>query len=123
MGVQQVVSVVAGGYSVRSIDTSKLPGTVIAVNDSALHLPRVDRVVSMDRLWTENRTKWLMEQKLLTHLRRGTVSLSLLEKTWVRLYWCDNKSVHFGPDEAHLNGGSSTSSRRRSRACGPRCTT
>jgi hypothetical protein len=107
MGIHQIVSVVAGGYSVRSIDLTKLPGTVIAVNDSALHLPRVDRVVSMDRLWTENRAEWLMEQKLPTHLRRGTIPLDLLEKTWVRPYWCDNKSVHFGPSDAHLNGTNS----------------
>jgi hypothetical protein len=107
VGSKKIVSVVAGGYSVRSVDLYRIPGTVVAVNDSALYLPRVDRIVSMDRVWTENRAEWLKEQKLPTHLRRGTIPLDLLEKTWVRPYWNDNKSVSFGPTEAHLNGTNS----------------
>jgi hypothetical protein len=47
--------VVAGGWSVSQVDLSRIPGTIIAINDSAIHLPRFDIVVSMDRLWTEHR--------------------------------------------------------------------
>lgn len=51
----KIVSVVASGHSVMQIDVSRIPGTIIGVNETALHLPRVDHIVTMDRLWTENR--------------------------------------------------------------------
>lgn len=56
------ISVVAGGWSVRNIDKTKLVGTVIAVNDSAVHLPRWDYAVSMDRLWVESRHGRIFER-------------------------------------------------------------
>jgi hypothetical protein len=49
------VTVVGGGWSAANVAIDKLPGRVIAVNDSALHLPRWDVAVSMDRVWAENR--------------------------------------------------------------------
>lgn len=50
-----VVTVVGGGHSAAKVDLEKLAGHVIAVNDAALHLPRWNTLVSMDRLWCENR--------------------------------------------------------------------
>jgi hypothetical protein len=109
VGFPKVVSVVAGGYSVRSVDLSKIPGKIIAVNDSVLHLPRWDAVVSMDRLWTENRMDWLLENQheRPIYLRRGTVPLPLQERQGVYLYECNNDSVVFGPSPTHLNGTNS----------------
>jgi hypothetical protein len=104
-----VVSVVAGGYSVREINLAKIPGYIIAVNDAALYLPRCDAIVSMDRLWTENRMKWLlanMEGKTV-HLREKTVPQELIKQHGVTLYKCNNSIVHFGPTPAHMNGTNS----------------
>src|SRR4051812_18119332 len=104
-----VVSVVAGGYSVREIDLAKIPGYIIAVNDAALYLPRCDAIVSMDRLWTENRMKWLlanMDGKTV-HLREKTVPQELIAQPNVTLYKCNNTIVHFGPTPSHMNGTNS----------------
>jgi hypothetical protein len=46
---------------VSQVDLARIPGTIIAINDSAIHLPRFDIVVSMDRLWTEYRWPELRE--------------------------------------------------------------
>lgn len=104
-----VVSVVAGGYSVREINLAKIPGYIIAVNDAALYLPRCDAIVSMDRLWTENRMKWLLEhaRDRTIHLREKTVPQTLLEQPNVTTYKCNNSIVHFGPTTAHMNGTNS----------------
>jgi len=105
------ITVVAGGWSVRNIDIDQLCGEVIAVNDSAVHLPRVDTVVSMDRLWTEARWKWLLERAGPTWLRRSAVQN--IQERWLglKIFECDHKSIHFVPSTAgttyQLNGTNS----------------
>jgi hypothetical protein len=109
MGTVEKVSVVAGGYSVRSVDTSRLPGHVIAVNDSAVYLPRWDACVSMDRLWSENRAQWLLENAgdRPLYFRASAFPAALLERPNTHRYNCDHTSVYFGPTPMHLNGTNS----------------
>lgn len=105
---QEVISIVAGGWSVNEVELSAIPGYVIAVNDSAIYLPRVDAVVSMDRKWSEGRHDWMMEHRLPTYLRSGTVySQELCSQPWVTLYTCDYKSWQFGPTRYRMNGTNS----------------
>lgn len=52
------MSVVAGGWSVQHAWLTRLPGHVLAVNDAGVWAPS-DEIVSMDRLWAENRWTWL----------------------------------------------------------------
>src|SRR4051812_47563396 len=59
----EIISVVGAGWSVSQIDLSRIPGEIIAINDSAVHLPRFDIVVSMDRLWTEHRYEWMRKMQ------------------------------------------------------------
>jgi len=105
------ITVVAGGWSVRNIAIDHLCGLVIAVNDSALHLPKVDIVVSMDRLWTEHRWAWLRKRAGPTWLRRSAVQ-NLTER-WLdlKIFVCDHTSTRFVPavagDTYQLNGTNS----------------
>jgi hypothetical protein len=102
-----VVSVVAGGYSVRDVDLDAIPGFIIGVNDSAYYLPRCDAIVSMDRLWSENREDFIRSAKRLTYLRRGAAPPALEYEPYVTFYKNNNKTVSFGPTVQHMNGTSS----------------
>jgi hypothetical protein len=102
-----IISVVAGGYSVNEVDLAKIPGFIIGVNDAAKYLPNVDAIVSMDRLWTENRADLIRQKKVLTYLREGTVPEDLAREPYVTLYKNNNKTVSFGPNVYHMNGTSS----------------
>jgi len=103
------ITVVAGGWSVRNIELDHLCGLVVAVNDSALHLPRVDIVVSMDRLWSEARWTWLLERAGPTWLRRSAVQN--LSERWpgLTIFECDHTSTRFvtSDDTPQLNGTNS----------------
>lgn len=55
MSPRDDITIIAGGWSVRNVPLDRLAGYVIAVNDAAVHAPRWDCALSMDRLWTENR--------------------------------------------------------------------
>jgi len=103
------VSVVAGGYSVRDVDLSKIPGLIIAVNDAAVYLPRWDMCVSMDRMWAENRTKWMIENSKgrPVYLRDGTIPPLLRGHEFVKAYKCNHAIVSFGPSPSHMNGTNS----------------
>jgi len=48
-----IISLVAGGWSFDQIDQAKLPGKIVAINGAAMHLTRVDEIVTMDRLFIE----------------------------------------------------------------------
>lgn len=102
-----IVSVVAGGYSVNEVDLEMIPGFIIGVNDAAHYLPNVNAIVSMDRLWTENRADTIRQKKVLTYLRAGTVPEDLAREPYVTLYKNNNKTVSFGPTVYHMNGTSS----------------
>jgi len=105
-----VVSIVAGGWSVfgdcwvlRSI-----PGYIIGVNDAAIHLPKVDCVVSMDRLWTENRWDWLCEKKYPAWLRVNALKNVLSrDMSWIHAFVCDHTRTEFSLDQQILNGTNS----------------
>lgn len=105
-----IVSVVAGGYSVRGDGwiLEALPGYIIGVNDSALHLPRVDAVVSMDRLWTENRWDWLCEKRYPSWIRGAALKRILpVNYPWLNVFDCDYKSVELSSNPKILNGTNS----------------
>jgi hypothetical protein len=110
MGTQgpTIISVVAGGWSVNEIDLGAIPGYIIGVNDSAYRLPRVDAIVSMDRLWAENRKDFIVNSKLPAYLRDSATRLPELQDAQnVTLYKCNNKTVAFGPTPIYMNGTNS----------------
>lgn len=105
---QAVISVVAGGWSVNEADLSSIPGFVIGVNDSAYRLPHVDAVVSMDRLWAENRREFILSCGKPVYLRDVATRLpELRDAPNVTLYKCNNEKVSFGPTPIYMNGTNS----------------
>jgi hypothetical protein len=99
------VTVLAGGYSASLFDLAKLPGKVIAVNDAAYYAPKVDAIVSMDRLWAENRFRWLSQQRAAVYLRRCTIrNFSIADQQQFHAYECDHESVQFSSQPGTLNG-------------------
>lgn len=115
------VSVIGGGWSLRGVDLSRVPGVVIAVNDSAILAPRVDFAVSMDRLWTEHR--W---DRLRARCEAGEVKAAYLRRSalsripdpwprWCKAFDCDHTTDVFSYVPGHrlasqmprLNGGNS----------------
>lgn len=109
------VFVVGGGYSVRYVDVANLWGTIIGVNDSGLRLPRVDRIVSMDRKWTEHR--WydtgddklpsLCERAVPTWIRRSAIQNIAERPSWLTIFDCDNTRIEFSDLPARLEGTNS----------------
>lgn len=70
----RIVSLVCGGFSFIEVDHNKLPGIIVSVNDAAVHLLRKsDEVVSMDRLWMENRWDFLKARALPFYGRRNAI--------------------------------------------------
>jgi hypothetical protein len=104
-----VVSVVAGGFSVKGDhwNLDFLPGYVIAVNDSALYLPRVDCIVSMDRLWTEHRWEWLCSRRCETHIRVSALKNVFSKENWLHVFECDYQRYEFSTEPRVLNGTNS----------------
>lgn len=106
----RVVSVVGGGWSFRMVDHAKVPGFIIGINDAGTRLrKRPNVIVSMDRLWTENRWDQLRDLHIRTYLRRSAVQniRGVHLAKWVRLFDCDHKSVDFTEDPTVLNGTNS----------------
>lgn len=97
----------AGGWSVRGLDLARLPGRVIAVNDAGVRAPRVDAIVSMDRLWTEYRWSELRRLRVPTWLRQACL-LNLAElPDWLRMYRCDHTATELSDAPGALNGTNS----------------
>lgn len=105
---RQDITIVAGGWSVVGdrIDLGRLPGTIIAVNDAALHLPRVDVILSMDRKWVQNRWGWL-ERLHRTVYVRDSFAGRLEPAGWVKFFKNDHQSSEMADDENTLNGSNS----------------
>lgn len=111
------ITVVGGGWSASAVDLAKLPGMVIAVNDSAILLPRWDIAVSMDRRWTENRFQRLVERSREGNdiprpiwLRKSAVQnipKDILELWQVAVFDCDHETSEFTAEPGHLNGTNS----------------
>lgn len=106
----RLMSIVGGGPSFGSIDRTKLPGEVIAVNDSAIYLPRCDYVVTMDRLWTEYRWNKIKLMDKQTWIRRSALKKFPEFAEWQNLHAFENdngKEGQFSEDPAKLNGNNS----------------
>lgn len=103
----EIVSVVGGGWSVSQVDLAKIPGAIIAVNDSAFHVPRVDHIVSMDRLWAENRYADLRRKMRPTHIRRAALKNLPDKWPWLTSFDCDHEATAFSDQKGVLNGTNS----------------
>lgn len=106
-----VVSVVAGGWSFREVSHDRVPGRVVAVNDAGLELKcKVDCIVTMDRLWTEHRWGQLQQRRPVLWARRSAVQNVRPtdgDREWLRVYENNEKTVIFDTDPFRLNGTNS----------------
>lgn len=108
------ITIIGGGWSVLNLPLDVMCGTVIAVNDSAIHAPRWDIAVSMDRLWTEHRLDQLIIRSAETDprreiwLRRSAVQNVRVDSwPWVHVFSCDHRSSVFSANRGTLNGTNS----------------
>jgi hypothetical protein len=101
-----IITVLAGGWSASQFDLRKLPGIVIAVNDSALYAPRWDICVSMDRLWGLNREDWLKKQTGPIWLRRSAMARYrwTLSADNVTLFENDHLATALSDEPGRLDG-------------------
>jgi hypothetical protein len=102
-----IISVVAGGWSVSTIDLLRIPGTIIGVNDSAIRLPRCDLIVSMDRKWAEYRFVSMRLMMKPSHIRRSALQKLPGKWPWLNSFECDHTSVEFSDQPGVLNGTNS----------------
>lgn len=102
----EVVSIIAGGRSVRRIDRSKIPGFRIGVNDSFIHA-ECDVAVSMDRLWTENRWAALHHEAKPAYIRTAALKLIEDRPAWLREFECDIHNLSMSESWTALNGNNS----------------
>lgn len=102
-----IISVVAGGWSLRDVDRDRIPGFIIGVNESAILLPRCDLAVSMDRLWTENRWEHLARRRMPSWLRRSAVQNIADRPDWLTVFDNDHKAIDFTDEPLRLNGTNS----------------
>jgi hypothetical protein len=102
----EVISIIGGGWSAREVDLSHLPGTIIGVNDSAIHAC-CDICVSMDRLWTEYRWPILRQRRMRAWIRKAALKNVIGDWPGLNRFDCDDKSVEFSEDSRVLNGPNS----------------
>lgn len=100
------VSIIGGGWSARELDLSRLPGTIIAVNDSAIYA-RCDLVLSMDRPWTEYRWPELVKRGMPAWIRRAALQNIKESWPWLHRFECDDTSVELSETPGFLNGTNS----------------
>lgn len=99
----KIVTILAGGWSASLFDLRKLPGFVIAVNDAAIYSPRVDAVVSMDRIWAEHRFEQVRKLNVPIYLRKSTIRNFEIDDT-VTAFENDHTSTVLSDKPSHLNG-------------------
>lgn len=109
--MSEVVSIVSGGWSASQVDLNAVPGFVIGVNNSSLHMPRIDAGISMDRRWAEAYWPWFKTknetQRLELYLRPNNV-LNIIERPdWLHVYKCDHRSHVMSDEPGKLNGTNS----------------
>jgi hypothetical protein len=97
------ITILAGGWSASRFDLRKLPGTVIAVNDSAVYAPKVDLILSMDRIWAENRYEQVKKKGVPIWLRKSTVRNINVDEN-VTQFECDHTSTTLSGEPGRLNG-------------------
>lgn len=103
----ETITIVGGGWSVRNIVLDEIHGLVIAVNEAAILLPRVDIVISMDRLWTEHRWQQLVKRGGPTWLRRSAVQNVAERWESLVIFDCDHLTNTFTNEYQRLNGTNS----------------
>ena len=101
------VSIIGGGWSVRGVDLAKVPGYVIAVNGAALHAPRVDAVVTMDRLFAEHTWLRLVEMARPTWIRTAALKNIKERPDWLHPFENDNAGAEMSEFTNRLNGNNS----------------
>ena len=97
------ITIIGDGWSATQLDLRKLPGLIIAVNDAAIYAPHWHIVVSMDRIWAENRVEQLKHRGQPVWLRRSTVKNFADFPTLVK-FDCDHTSVTLNDEPGRLNG-------------------
>jgi len=107
MSRPEVVSVLASGWSVKGLDLSRLPGLVIAVNSAGVHAPRVDEIVTMDRLWAEHYWADLCRLGKPTWMRSACLKNLPDRPAWLHLYMCDWQSNVMAGALDFMNGTNS----------------
>lgn len=105
-----VVSIIGGGWSFREVDHIKVPGELIAINDSLVFLQRrPDYVVSMDRMWTEHRWEHIKQASVETYIRRTVLKNVRPDPSWTWFHTFENvndgSSLSYHIDQ--LNGANS----------------
>jgi hypothetical protein len=102
------VTVIAGGHAAGGLDLTRLPGIVIAVNDAAIYAPRIDIIVSMDRLWAEGRfAKVSQFGKPLWLRRRTLMNIEFKEHACVVAFENDHRATRLSDTPGILDGGHS----------------
>lgn len=101
------MSVLAGGWSVRGLDLTRLPGFVIGVNGSAVYAPKVDAAVTMDRLFAEGFWPDLVRLARPTWMRRACLTNLPDRPAWLNIYECDWRTSELAEEPGSLNGTSS----------------
>jgi hypothetical protein len=102
---EEKITILAGGWSASRFDLRKLPGKIIAVNDSAVYAPRWDLCISMDRLWAENRFDWMRRQAKPIWLRRSTIkNFSIEGLAHMRAFDNDHLCTQLSDDAGRLDG-------------------
>lgn len=101
-----VISIIAGGSSVRRVDRSRIPGLKIGVNDSFVH-EECDVCVSMDRLWTENRWTALVHEAKPTYLRDAAIKNIPDRPDWMHPFVCDISKPDLTEDWGSIHGNNS----------------
>lgn len=123
MSDRRDITIVSGGHSVAAVALDRLAGTIIAVNDSALKLPRWEHAISMDRLWAEHRLNTTIQiAALMSPTPKIWMRSNALQrirgehwKEWVTPFDCNHETNEFTPQlqrpdhegVAWLNGMSS----------------
>lgn len=109
----ETVSIVSGGYSASQVDLASVPGFVIGVNNAALHMPRIDAAITMDRRWSEAHWPWFMEKNGEVKLWLRPNNIANLKKLpewkpdWVTVFQCDHKQHRMSDEAGRLNGTNS----------------
>ena len=99
------ITILAGGWSASQFDLRKLPGTIIAVNDSAKYAPRWDILVSMDRLWAENRWRdVVLKTAKPCWLRKSTLRNCEPVPAHVTQYLNDHACIQLSDEPGRLDG-------------------
>lgn len=108
------VSIVSGGFSASQVDLTTVPGFVIGVNNSALHQPRIDAAITMDRRWSEAHWPFFVEKAGAIKVWMRPNNVIRIKKVpgwtkpeWLTVYQCDHKSHLMSDIPGQLNGTNS----------------